>query len=421
MGIFGLVVGEAFSLSVGDSHPYGLSFNRFINGKKEIDKVVFPDQTKLPYADMYKVSKSSTEAGHISELVQIDDYFYTVVATLPLEKHPVLDQKKNLLLLKLDRNGFVVKSKWLGITNDLDEDVPFISRYGDKIFLAHLLKTGKYEYDYKATVAIINTDGEYLIKPKSTEYYLDYQSRIINFPNGDVGLVCAESYASEVTIARFGETLLPSRANSSDASSMSNIPNGISGSTKPLMPAVEVKGTVILDLTKPLEENFRFDGKCIIKNNQFSEKGIYCNGVYESYKADFSVYLNEFDYSNFNISTSFMVDEFRNGVVFSLSSYYRMINFELKSDGHIELVLNNGTTKLISEVQYELNQWQKATISVVGNSIEMYLNDQLILNADDVIIKGASGSKGADVSTTGFGNAATFKGYLRSFEVGKNK
>lgn len=407
-------VGEALSLSVGDAHPYGVSFNRFSNGKNEIDKVLFPDQDKLPYKDMYKVSKSSTEAGHVSDLVEIGDYIYTVIATLPVEKHPVLDQKKDLMFLKFDRNGNVLKSKWLGVTNTIDEDVPFISVYGDKIFLAYMLKTDSYDYDYKATIAVINTEGDYVVKPKSTEYYLDYQSRIINFPNGDVGLVCAEPYASEVTVSRFGETLLPSRADNVDQ--MSSTPDGINSSVKPLMPEVATNGAISIDLTKTAEENLRFDGSYKSRNVANSSKGIYCDGVYES-SPDFQIYLNEFDYSNFTISSDFMVDEYRRGVVFSLSRNSRMITYALGEDGYLILKINNGTTRLESEVKYELNKWQKAKIKVVGNKITMYLDDKLVVSSITAIT-GASGNT-ADVSTTDFGDASTFKGYLRSFEVGK--
>jgi hypothetical protein len=413
-------VGEALTLSISDGYPWGLGFLRFSNGKKVASEVLFPDKNNLPYKDMGAVGKSTTDAGEVGGLVQIGDYFYTVMATVPTADQPVLEQKKNLLFLKFDRNGNVLKSKWLGNTATLDESVPFVTVYGDKIFLAYMLKTDKYEHNDKATIAIVNTSGEYVMQPKNTESPIGWQSRVINFPNGDVGIVNVVPYGSEVVISRFGESLLPSRDNPSDANNMNSNNSGINTTVKPLMPEVKTKGTVSLDLTKSVDENMRFDGRYKMKNSTTSREGIYCEGVYEPSNPGLFVSLNEFDYSNFTITADFKVEEFRDGVVFSLSRSYRMINFEMKSDGYLLLSVNNGDIELSSEIQYKLNQWQKAKIKVVGNTITMYLDDKFVVTTSADII-GIADYSGADVSTTSYSNGATFKGYLRAFEIGKAK
>lgn len=411
-------VGEAITLSISDGYPWGLGFLRFSNGKMVSNEVLFPDKDNLPFKNMGAVGKSTTDAGEIGGLVKIGDYFYTIMATVPTAMQPVLEQKKNLLFLKFDRNGKVLISKWLGNTSLLDESVPFVTVYGDKIFLAYMLKTGEYEHNHKASFAIVNTEGDYVVLPKDTDFPLDWQSRMVNFPNGDVGIVDVTPYSSEVTITRFGEELLPSKANPSDADNMSRNSRGVNATVKPLMPKEETQGTISLDLTKTPEENKRFNGSYMVKSGSVSSDGVYCEGVYEAFDADFSIFFDEFDYSNFTITADFKVGEFRHGVVFSLSGSYRMINFELMEDGYLMLKVNNGEKRLTSEVKYNLNQWHKAKIKVVGNAITMYLDDKQVMRTN-AMLKGVADLKGADISTTGFGSALTFKGYLRHFEVGK--
>lgn len=209
--------GEGVTITVGDASPFGISFTRFTDGKKVSDRVIHPDQNTLPYEDMYSVSKSSTDAGEIGGIVRIGDYFYTVIATVPEQNLPILKQKKDFLFIKMDLNGNEVMCRWIKTPNQ-DESIPFIIELHDHIFMAFMNKSGEYDYDYKATIALLNTSGDYLIAPKKTDYILNYQSRLTKFPNGDIGLISAEPYSSEAEFIRFypSKISLPIKTQSPD-------------------------------------------------------------------------------------------------------------------------------------------------------------------------------------------------------------
>lgn len=409
--------GEAFTVSVGDAHPYGVSFNHFSDGEMKQDVVLFPDQSKLPYDDMYAASVSSTEAGIIGGLVQIGDYFYTIVATVPSEKHPTLNQAKDLLFLKFDRSGNILMQRWIEKTPNVNETVPHIIAYGDKIFLASMVQTGEYDYDYKATVAVLNTQGQYTVQPQKTNHYLDYQSRLVNFPNGDVGLVTTESYAKEFAIVRFGKGKMPSKANPSDAASMT--PQGTAGnsSVSTQMPTIEKFGTCDIDLTKAVDKNLQFDGSYTIQSTPDATNGIYVTGEY-SYTPDFSLYLKKLDHSNFTVEAEFMVTEYRNAAVFSMSQSNRYVEYILTKEGRVSLKLMNGKTLASSDVKYNLNTWHKAKVVVDGTRVSFYLDGRLVLT-ETAYIAGDKPIRTADFSTTSFGNAWVFKGYMRRFSVGQ--
>lgn len=406
--------GQAFALSVGDAHPYGVTFNHFSNGKKVTDEVVFPDQTKLPYKDMYKASKSSTEAGIIGGLVQIGSYFYTVIATVPVEKHPTLKQPKDLLFLKFDKSGNVLKKQWIGKTPTLNETVPKIIRYGDQIFMASMLDIGDYQNDYKATVSMLNTEGEYVMEPKLTTHYLDYQSRLMSFPNGDVGLISIESYASDVEITRFGKGRLFSLINANEAQ-IEQLPTGGTSTVSLLLPSIKEQGTADINLTKSKDDNTKFKGGYSIEGIPDPNKGLYINGEY-SYTPTFSLYLDEMDYSNFTVETEFMVSEYQDAPVFSMSRSSRYLNYTLTKEGGINLELNNGDIIVKSDKKYQLNAWHKAKVELSGTKVSVYLDGELVLTKT-IDLAGNKAIRSADFCTTSFNNGSVLKGYLRYFKV----
>lgn len=198
-------IGEGVTITVGDGSPFGICFTRFTDGRKVSDRVLHPDQNNLPYGDMYDVSKSSTDAGEIGGIVRIGNYFYTVIATVPEQNLPILKQKKDFLFIKMDLNGNEVMRRWIK-TPYQDESIPYIIELQGNIFMAFMYKTGEYDYDYTATVALLNTNGEYLISPRTTDNILNYQSRLTKFPGGDIALISAEPYSSEAEFVRFEST-----------------------------------------------------------------------------------------------------------------------------------------------------------------------------------------------------------------------
>ncbi|MFT6499985.1 MAG: hypothetical protein ACJASQ_000092 [Crocinitomicaceae bacterium] len=203
--------GEGVAISIGDASPFGISFTRFSDGKKVSDRVIHPDQNILSYEEMHAISKSTTDAGEIGGIVRIGDYFYTVIATVPKQNLPILKQKKDFLFIKMDLNGKEVMRRWIKTPNQ-DESIPFIIELNGDIFMAFMYKTGEFEYDYTATVALLNTNGDYLITPKKTDYTLNYQSRLTQFPNGDPALISIEPYGHEAEFIRFESTKIPAPA-----------------------------------------------------------------------------------------------------------------------------------------------------------------------------------------------------------------
>ncbi|MEL6537553.1 MAG: hypothetical protein AAFQ98_19180 [Bacteroidota bacterium] len=196
-------VGEGFTLTVGDGSPWGMNFYYYEHGKRRTQQVIFPDQDRLPYANMYGVARSSTDAGIHGGIVKIGEFLYTVIATLPVEQHPILEQSKDLLFIKFRPDGTVVDEHWLGRTTGLDESVPHLIRWGNQLLLSYILKTGQYEWDYRMRYALLTTEGRYSQEALSTELYLDWQSRFFRYPNGDIGLVTSRPYRNDVAITRF--------------------------------------------------------------------------------------------------------------------------------------------------------------------------------------------------------------------------
>lgn len=213
--------GEGVTITVGDASPFGICFTRFTDGKQVSDRVIHPDQNNLPYEDMYGMSKSSTDAGEIGGIVRIGNYFYTVIATVPAYNLPVLKQKKDFLFIKMDLNGNEVMRRWIKTPN-LDENIPFIIEQNGNVFMAFMYKTGEFDYDYTATIALLNTNGDYLIEPEKTDYILNYQSRLTKFPNGDIALISAEPYSTEAEFIRFELSKTPTTTNTPPASTIYN-------------------------------------------------------------------------------------------------------------------------------------------------------------------------------------------------------
>ena len=195
-------VGEGVTITVGDGSPFGVCFTRFTDGKKVSDRVIHPDQNNLPYTDMYAASKSSTDAGEIGGIVRIGNYLYTVISTVPEENLPILTQLKDLLFIKMDLNGNEVSRRWIK-TPYQDESIPYIMEFNGNIFVAFMYQTGEFEYDYTATIALLDIEGNYLIYPRTTDYILNYQSRLSKFPNGDIGLISTQPYSTEAEFVRF--------------------------------------------------------------------------------------------------------------------------------------------------------------------------------------------------------------------------
>lgn len=412
-------VGEAYTLEVSDGGPWGINFDHFSNGKRVTSKTLFPDASRLPYEDMYSVAGSTTDAGQIGGVVRFGELFYTVIATVPAEKQPILEQQKDLLFTCFDKTGAVVSQKWIRQTANVDESVPFIIAYGENILMIYMNDIGKYVYDYKATVALLNLKGEYVVEPYQTDYILNWQSRLISFPNGDVGLIAVDHMGSNVEITRFGSDRLPNRLNNEDAQYMTEQHSYTNATVKPLMPVISTAFGVNLDLRKPVEENVRFNGSYQPGSAIDSKNGVYCDGVYRLDHSGFSVYLNDFDFTNFTIEVEFNAAEMIDAPVFSISSSYRTVEYFINSDGYLQLFLNNGELEYTPGIPYKINTWYTARMVVIGDSISMYLDGKLILTTT-ATLKGPD-QKGIDIVTTSYANGRTFKGYLRSFKIGQAK
>jgi hypothetical protein len=407
--------GQAYTLEVSDGGPWGINFDHFSNGQPVHSTTLFPEASKLPYEDMYAVATSTTDAGEIGGMVQFGDLFYTVIATVPAEKHPIAEQPKDLLFISFDKSGNKVTEKWIRRTPNQDESVPFIRKYGDHILMFYMLKTGTWQHDYKATVSLLNVNGEYVSEPVLTKYILNWQSRLIDFPNGDVGLISAEPQSHEIEIVRFGTERLPSRVNPEDEKYMGAASAFSNATAKPLMPLMEITNGALIDLRKPAEDNLRFKGS-YNKDYPFDPvNGIYVDGIYRTDFTTFYIYIDDFNLTNFVLEAEFKVSEFQDAPVFSLSSGYRTAEYFLTPEGKINLHLNNSAIKIQSEATYKTDFWHTAKIEVIGESITAYLDGVSILKTSAKLIC-TPGETSVDIVTSSYSSGKTFKGHIRTFK-----
>jgi hypothetical protein len=407
--------GEAYTLEVSDGGPWGINFDHFSNGKRIHSTTLYPDAAKLPYEDMYAVATNTTDAGEIGGMVQFGDLFFTVIATVPSEKHPIAEQPKDLLFISFDKSGNKVTEKWIRRTADVDESVPFIRKYGDYILMVYMVKTGTWQHDYKATVGLLNVSGEYVSEPVLTKYILNWQSRLFDFPNGDIGLISADAQGHDIEIVRFGTERLPSRLDPADEKHMGTASAFSNATVKPLMPELGKEQGVVIDLRKPADQNLRFNGTYNKEYPFDATNGIYCDGIYRNDNTQFYVYIYDFDLTNFAIEVEFKVSEFQDAPVFSLSSGYRTAEYFLTPEGKIKLHLNNSDIKLTTEATYKTDFWHTAKIEAIGETITIYLDGKSILNTTAKLID-ASGETAMDIVTTSYSNGKTFKGHIRSFQ-----
>lgn len=404
--------GEAVSMTVGDGSPWGIAFTRWDDGAKVADRVIFPDQTKLPYKDMYGAAKSSTDAGEIGGIVKIGEYFYTVIATVPVENHPIINQQKDLLFIKLDKNGNEVEKKWIARTSKVDETIPYIMEYKGNIFMVYMKKTGEYDYDYKATVSLLSTSGDYVIEPFQTELLFNWQTRFVKFSNGDIAMLSVEAQGNMLYLTRFGKTKFQ---DVTGQIAPGNSDNNITVSVE--MTEEKEDGKVALDLRKTKENNRSFQGSYSVNGKTDPNNGQYINGEYQPNSPGFYLSIDNLDYSNFFIEAEFMVENYQEAPVFSLSRSYRMLDFMLRDNGKIALEINNREIVHETEKTYSLNTWHRAKIAVNGSKISMYMDGILVIEVNSNIKRDGK-FNWADISTTTYGRGLSLKGYIKTFKVG---
>lgn len=117
------------------------------------------------------------------------------------------------------------------------------------------------------------------------------------------------------------------------------------------------------------------------------------NVLHSSYEKQGRIYVNDFVASDYSVTVDIKIDEFygRNRGAYLCGRYvdannYYAIDINNRKEGYIDLnkKVNGNTTTLASiAMNIEEGLWYNLKLEFVGTSINAYLNDELILTAED--------------------------------------
>lgn len=420
--------GKAFTLTVGDGSPWGINFYQYQHGKKVSNKIIFPDQTKLPYKDMYGNARSSTDAGLIGGIVHINGYLYTVISTVPVERHPIKDQAKNLLFVKWSPSGQIMKQKWITNTS-ANEMKPYVIESNGQIMLLYYEKGSESSLEGKAKVALLNTNGDFVQSPKQTNLPINWHMNFFTYPNGDIGYTYTKAYASKTTIVRLSNGKKATEFSNNTLTQPDNTQNGSSTmfGTQPennnagssgTFGSSSVRGKLIahFDLSQSTIDLSGNNSKIYLKGGLTrNTSGVYTGGSYAKGE-NLQISNNSYNTSNFSVEVEFKTFEYQDAPVFSLSRSCRILAYVLTSSGNITTKLNNGKTKVPTNYRYSLNTWNTARIDYSNGSSSFYLNGKFVKTVVGQLDINCAGSY-FDLNTTDYGNGSSFKGYIRKIKV----
>jgi len=159
-----------------------------------------------------------------------------------------------------------------------------------------------------------------------------------------------------------------------------------------------------------------------LKNVDFSNGGVYSNGIYNGEDTTGSVIqtpsINNFNFDDFTVVLDFFVEEypdFDKPIIIGGPSW-RWLGAYMDENGMLTLMANDKTVFINTEKSAALNTWNTLALSYEKNTghLRLYLNYMLI--ADENVTDLKHNNDGKFVNDHG-GEGQTFKGYWRNLKI----
>lgn len=150
-----------------------------------------------------------------------------------------------------------------------------------------------------------------------------------------------------------------------------------------------------------------------LQNAPFVNGSVYSDGNYQNNIIN-TPNITDLNLDTFKISVDFMVSERLRMPVFVCGTGGRWLGFYLNIDGTVSLLYNN-SNYLPSNLNYQLNQWQNASIVNNGTTIKMYINNNFACEIDANLIN--PNFWDLKMGTTNYANGNVYKGYLKNIKI----
>lgn len=189
--------GQFYTMTIGDAYPYGL---QFYNRNTDKSWLLWPPKEDyIPYEEV----NSTNAAGILECMIADNNDFIALMGTLEHPNIGVFD-KVDVMFLKTNPKGEVIKQKWLIQSEGVDESVISTSPYGNN----HVIAWGMgndYDQDWEPqniTLSMIDSNGDFIIPPKEFSHPLGTYSKLSSMKNGEIIWTTADNGSRSFTIYR---------------------------------------------------------------------------------------------------------------------------------------------------------------------------------------------------------------------------
>lgn len=188
--------GNFYTFTIGDAYPWGL---QLYNRNSSFNTVVWPPESEWK---SYEESNSANAPGILEFMYSHNN---SLIAALATEENPNLgwDSKTDVLFLKTDYKGQILKEIWLTKTPNKDESKILVTPYqGNLLFIWG--PGNVYENDWQPdppTLAVVDFNGNFIEYPeKLSSFPLGSSSDAGTMANGDALWTYADNYSSSITL-----------------------------------------------------------------------------------------------------------------------------------------------------------------------------------------------------------------------------
>lgn len=404
--------GEFTTVNTGDGYPFGVVYSNVNTAKSQI---IWPPKDVRDKKDDHTVTWVGT-AGQCGGIVHKNGLVYVLINTDLTDKLLNGDTKNPdnsaMILLKLDETGSILNEYWLSQQAYEGGEARMVA-YGSGFAIVN---NNAIPYDENApfgasfspnaVVRVINSSGQLTQGPvELLRSMYSNDDEVISLPNGGIAWASVRfgsQYQIEIT-----ELLAP------------NAPtDGAFNATKDNAENVRADNYAgVIDFLKPLDAQ-KFNGIITLNGDQISTEGLVCDGAYGSVSENgLSIQYNDFNYSNFSIEARFNYTEAQAMPVFVLSSYCRLVTYQINADGMVELQLNNGSIKVNTEVACTKGSWHTARIEYKNGSAAIYLDNEILAKQSVVLTETCAKGNTAEINVMNYSNGNGFKGVISSITI----
>lgn len=190
--------GDFWTMTIGDAYPYGLQvFNRtrrtkFVNWPPKEDTVA------------YEACQSSNAAGLLHFMDTPGDNLIAILGTL---EHPNIGVNTYVdpLFLKMDQRGNILQKKYLRVTPIVHEDRISAHRLGKDSYAVAFGPGNQFDTNWEPAqfeLCIINTDGDYLLRPTPIPYPFGSNSDLIPISPKELVWCSGKNNSKTITLYR---------------------------------------------------------------------------------------------------------------------------------------------------------------------------------------------------------------------------